>query len=270
VEPQTKRRLQIVVLVFLVLAAIRIATIYRSRHDTGPIRSQESAKLDADLYVTPRKLRAYDLESARQFTKQPVWVKEGYKYAYYSYDPKRKRADFDQEAGTLGPIEKVQVKELVEQKAPPRAPQEFKGSQGQAIKVRQEPGQLVLAVFEKDGKQFVVPIGQVRAKNYSIYADEIFYIQDPRELYRHWTSDVWEAIERHQVVAGMNEIQATFAVGMGQPEPPGEDRSEKIVRYPNGGKEVVVHYRNGRAEQVTMMLPPTAHGLLKEPPEILF
>jgi hypothetical protein len=249
-EPQTKRRLQIVVLAFLVLAAIRIATIYRSRHDTGPISGQQSAKLDADMYVTPRKLRAYDLESARQFTKQPVWVKEGYKYTYYPYDPSRKRADFDQEAGTLGPIEKVQVKDLVEQKAPPRAPQEFQGSQGQAIRVRQEPGQLVLAVFEKDGKQFVVPIGQVRAKNYSIYADEIFYIQDPRELYKHWSPEVWQSIEQHQVKPGMNEIQTTFAVGMGKPEAPGDDPSRKIVRYPNGGTSMVVVYHEGKVEEV--------------------
>ncbi|MCI0349411.1 MAG: hypothetical protein L0Z53_08295 [Acidobacteriales bacterium] len=248
-EPQTRKRLQLVLVVFLALAAIRIALIYRSRHDPGPSQ-QQSSSISADHYVVPRKLRAYDLNSAREITRQPVWVKEGYKYTYYPYDPARKQANFDEEGGTLGPIEKVQIKGLVQQQAPAEDPQVFTGSQGQEIKVRRGPSQLVLAVFEKDGKSFVVPIGRLRGKDYSIYADEIFYIQDPRELYKHWPAEVWQAIEKHEVKPGMNEIQATFAVGMGQPQLVNEDASAKTVRYPNNGSSLVVVYRDGVAETV--------------------
>src|SRR5262245_29777116 len=111
-EPQNRKRLQLVLLIFLAVAAIRIALIYRSRHDTGEIgrAQQSSSQINADYYVVPRKLRAYDLKSAEELIKQPVWVREGYKYTYYPYDLARKRANFDQEGGTLGPIEKVQVK----------------------------------------------------------------------------------------------------------------------------------------------------------------
>jgi hypothetical protein len=251
-ELQTRRRLQLVLLIFLALAAIRFALIYRSRHEQGStVRQQQaSSRIDPDYYVVPRRLRAYDLASVRELTKQPVWVKEGYKYTYYPYDPGRKRANFDQEAGTLGPLEKLQVKDVIQQSAPPGEAQVFRGSQGQPIKVRPEPAQLVLALFEEDGKEFVVPVGSVRAKNYNIYADEIFYIQDPRELYKHWPAEVWQAIEKHEVRRGMNEIQSVFAVGMGKPDPTGDDRSQKVVHYPNGGKPLVVVYRDGKAEQI--------------------
>src|SRR5262249_9381496 len=197
-----------------------------------------------------RKLRAYDLKSAQELTKQPVWVKEGYKYAYYPYDPARKRANFDQEAGMLGPIEKLQIKDLVQQQAPAEEPQVFTGGQGQPIKVRRGPSQFVLAVFDKEGKSFVVPVGRLRGRDYSIYADEVFYVQDPRELYKHWPAEVWQAIEKHEVKPGMNEIQATFAVGMGQPQPPGDSPEKKTVRYPNNGNPLVVVYQDGVAEQV--------------------
>src|SRR5262249_36175619 len=165
-EPQTRKRLQLVLLIFLALAAIRIALIYRSRHDTGEVgRAQQSSiQVSADSYVVPRKLRAYDLKSAQELTKQPVWVKEGYKYAYYPYDPARKRANFDQEAGMLGPIEKLQIKDLVQQQAPAEEPQVFTGGQGQPIKVRRGPSQFVLAVFDKEGKSFVVPVGRLRGR----------------------------------------------------------------------------------------------------------
>jgi hypothetical protein len=251
-EPQTRKRLQLVLVIFLALAAIRIALIYRSRHDAGEVgrAQQSSTQINADSYVVPRKLRAYDLKSAEELTKQPVWVREGYKYTYYPYDPARKRANFDQEGGTLGPIEKLQVKSLVEQLAPVEASQEFTGSQGQPIKVRQGPSQYVLAVFEKDGNSFVVPIGRVRGKNYSIYADEIFFMQDPRSLYQHWPAEVWQSIEKHEVKPGMNELQATFAVGMGKPQPSEGDPSKKTVQYPNNGKPQVVVYQDGVVENV--------------------
>jgi hypothetical protein len=249
---RTRKRWMLVLGIFLALAAIRILLIYRSRQDPGETAriQQTGSQLEADAYVVPRRLRAYDLESARAITKEPVWVKEGYKYAYYPYDPKRKRANFDEEAGTLGPIEKLEIKDLVQQLGPPPEAPTATGSKGETIKVRQAPSPYVLAVFEKDGQSFVVPIGRVRGKDYSIYADEIFYIQDPKSLYKHWPAEVWQAIEKHEVKPGMNEIQTTFAVGMGKPEPPGEEPSEKVVRHPNGGNPLVVVYRDGRVQQV--------------------
>jgi hypothetical protein len=186
----------------------------------------------ADYYITPRKLRPYDLKSAKELANQPAWVKEGYKYSFYPYEAAKKRTDFSREAGTLGPIEKLQITDVVTDVAPRAAGQ------------RQ-----LMALFEKDGKTYAVPIGSVKDGNYQIYSDEMFYIQDPRELYKHWTSDVWQSIERHEVQQGMNELQADFAIGMGMPQT-SMDSTTKTVRYPNGGKPLTVVYRNGKAAEV--------------------
>ncbi len=61
---------------------------------------------------------------------------------------------------------------------------------------RGDPDQ-VLAVFEKGGKQYAVPIGQVQGSDYRIYADDMFFIEDPHELYK-WSPDMWQAIESHE------------------------------------------------------------------------
>ena len=45
--------------------------------------------MKADYYVTPKKLRPYDLKSAHQLTEQPVWVKVGYYHTYYPYNAAR-------------------------------------------------------------------------------------------------------------------------------------------------------------------------------------
>jgi hypothetical protein len=106
----------------------------------------------------------------------------------------------------------------------------------------------VMAVFEKEGKSYAVPIGVEEGGTYTIYSDEMFFIEDPRQLYKHWPADVWDAISRHQIKPGMNELQADFAVGMGTPD--SGSSLEKAVRYPNGGKALVVVYREGKAVEI--------------------
>jgi hypothetical protein len=93
-----------------------------------------------------------------------------------------------------------------------------------------------------------VPIGFEAAGQYKIYSDEMSFVEDPRELYKHWPADVWNAVQQHEVKPGMNELQADFAVGMGVPDAGSSD--EKTVRYPNGGKPLVVTYSAGKATEI--------------------
>ena len=47
----------------------------------------------------------------------------------------------------------------------------------------------------------------------------------------------------------MNEIQVDFAIGMGVPEL-SDNPSAKTVKYPNGGKPLLINYRNGKAAEI--------------------
>lgn len=233
--PEARQKIQLLLAVALIAAAGRAAYIFYQRHqDVLQEQRQKQARnvgySNPDYYVTPTKLYPYDLKTAKQLTQQPVWVKEGYRYTYYPYDPARKHVDFDHEAGTLLPIEKLTIKDVIAATA--------SGARKQ-----------VVALFEKDGKNFAVPIGFEADGEYKIYSDEMFFIEDPRELYKHWPADVWDAVERHVVKPGMNELQADFAVGMGVPDA-GDTSYQKTVRYPNGGKPLVVVYHDGKAAEI--------------------
>jgi hypothetical protein len=232
-SPETKQKIQFVLVLAILIAGTRTAYIFYERHaariEQARLRFQ-AKPLDPDYYVIPKKLYPYDLKSARQLTQQPVWVKEGYRYTYYPYA--NHRADFSHEGGQLLPIEKLQIEDVVTDRTP--------GSPDQ----RQ-----VMAIFEKDGKSYAFPIGSVKENNYQIYSDEMLYIQDPHELYKHWSPDVWQAIDQHQVKPGMNELQADFAIGMGIPER-SNDAQVKTVNYPNGGRPVNITYRDGKAAEI--------------------
>jgi hypothetical protein len=106
-------------------------------------------------------------------------------------------------------------------------------------------------VFEQDGKTYAVPIGSKTGDSYQIYSDEMFFVQDPRELFKHWPANVWQSIDQHQIKPGMNEFQAYFSIGMGVPEG-SSDPAVKTVHYPNGGKPVTITFRNGKAAEITV------------------
>lgn len=235
ISPEAKKKIQIALALALVVAAGRAAYIIYQRHeDYVAAQKQQQAKSagysNADYYVTPKKLHPYDLESARQLTQQPVWVKEGYRYTYYRYVPVVKSVDFKHDAGLLGPIEQLQIKDVLPMAAP--------GGRKQ-----------VVATFDKDGHSYAVPIGFESDGQYKIYSDEMFYIEDPHELYKHWPADIWQAVAQHEVKPGMNELQADFAVGMGVPDA-GATSEAKTVHYPNGGKPLVVTYQDGKAAEI--------------------
>jgi len=234
-SPEAKQRLRLALTLAVVVAGLRAGYILYERHEEYlASEKQKQAKSagysNPDYYVAPKKLHPYDLKSANQITQQPVWVKEGYRYTYYPYNVAAKRTDFGHEAGLLLPIERLEIKSVEMETAP--------GGRRQ-----------MMAVFEKDGKSYSVPIGFESDGQYKIYSDEIFFIEDPHELYKHWAPDVWQAVEQHEVKPGMNEMQADFAVGMGVPDT-GNSSSEKTVRYPNGGKPLVIVYRDSKAVEI--------------------
>ena len=234
--PEAKQKIQLVLAAAIVIAGVRAGYIFYRRHEDYVAgekkkQAQNVGYTNPDYYVVPKKLYPYDVKSAKQLTQQPVWVKEGYRYTFYRCDPVSNRTDFRNEAGTLGPIEKLNIKDVAAVTAP--------GGRKQ-----------VVAVFEKGGKGYAVPIGfEQEDGQYKIYSDEMFYIEDPHVLYKHWPPDVWQAVEQHEVKPGMNELQADFAVGMGVPDP-GSSSDDKTVRYPNGGKPLVVTYHGDKATEV--------------------
>ena len=244
--PELKRWIQYILTLAIAIAAVRTGYILEKRRSSSaPAAEQKPAAppLDADYYVTPKKLHAYDLRSARELTQQPVWVKEGYRYTFFPYDPATHTVAFEHEAGLLLPLQKLDIKDVVLVPAPESARERLPG--GAVLRGQKQ----VVALFDHDGKHFAVPVGNELNGDYRIYADEMLFIQDPKQLYKHWPGDIWDAVDKHQVKPGMNELQADFAVGMGTPEPLQEDGA-KTVKYPNGGRPLQVTYRNGRAVDI--------------------
>jgi len=236
VDSEIKNKLQILLVVAIFLAGFRAAYIVYERHEAmkEETKPKQDTAMKADYYVTPKKLRPYDLKSAQQLTKQPVWVKVGYQLTYYPYDRQRRKADFGHPAGTLPPLQKLSVQDVVTDISP------------------LVPGtKQVMAEFSLGDKAYAAPIGAEKGDEFKIFSDDAFFIEDPHELYKHWPADVWSKIDAHDVQPGMSELQASFAIGAGAQESGSSgDYGSRTLHYANGGKPMVITFANDRAVEI--------------------
>ena len=185
--------------VSIVIAALYVGYHFYERQriaGTSGRSEPQEIKLPEDVFAFIPKSYVTDLESARRkLVGQPLWVKEGYRWTYAPGDR------------LFRPIERV-------------VPREVKVQAGE-----------VRLVFEKDGREAWVTIGTPER----VFVDEIFFVKDPREIYDHWTDEMWRKAQNGAAEVGMTEIQIGFALGVGE-----------VVRQSPGGATRVVDYKQCR------------------------
>jgi hypothetical protein len=241
--PELKSRIQISLVILLVLAGARVAYIFHERSAAAPPRKVEdtSRALTSDEYVVAKKVYAHDLPSAKGLEGDDVWVKQG--YGNIVYPVVNGVYSLDRGAALLKPIEKLSIRKVIFND-PPRS---WGAPAGEK--------ELMAICQRMDGPPpaVAVRIGSLPKKgSLSLIANDVFYFQDPHQLYRHWPADVWKAIDAHQAKPGMNELQVNFALGVPQ-STSGGDYGDRTLVYSNGGSPISVSFSNNKATEISLV-----------------
>lgn len=236
---KTWQKIGLLTLVVLLLFAIRIFFIWRERNApmAQPPRVAERP-LTQDEIVQPRKLYIDDLKSAKALDRKTVWVQSGYSLDYYPYTAHR--VDFAQKSGVLPSVQPLQIQDIITQKAPADL----------ATRVPLGDKQ-VFAVFTvpNDPKEYATAIGFVKGADSTYFCDQIFYYDDPHQMYNYWGPKLWAAIDQHQPIAGMNELQTAMALGVVQ-QSDSQDIGNRTVDYNAGDKKWSVTFQHDQATTI--------------------
>ena len=172
---------------------------------------QQERTVHPDLYVFHPKSYVSNAASAEKLIGRPLWVKEGYRWIY---EPGEQ---------TFEPLEKIIPT---------------------AVRTR---GEDTLLEFERADRLCAIKI----ATSEFFYVDEIFLLEDPRELYDHWTAEDWKKVDAQQVDLGMTDYQAAFALGAG-----------RLGRYSPGGAVRIVDYTFRRSVGLPALRVTFKQGLV--------
>jgi hypothetical protein len=217
--------------VVLVLAVgVRVGLIYRERNVPVTVKAPVRERIADDDLVFLKQKRQSSIKDMKDLVGTTVWVSAGGQLDYYPYAGHS--VNYGKAAGTLLGAEPLVVKDFVEQVAPKSATVRIPGGDKQVLMVFTKPNET---------KQYAVPMGYRQAGQYTFYADEILFYDDPHELYKHWGPEIWKAVDSHTVILGMNERQVELALGQVS-KSTSKDYGNRMVVFANLGHPMAVTF----------------------------
>ena len=236
-DEDVKKKLQIFLAIAIVLVGARTAYIMYERKHAEETPAREPAnvvhhELTADDYVYERPFHGYDLPTTKKaLVGQTVWMKAGNYFHPATYDKASHRIGSTDKSRYIAPLAEMKIEDVI-----------MSSSDG---------GRQMYAVYSQSGQSGLkaIPVGVQKGDQYRIDVENVLYRQDPRQLYKHWSKDIWAAIDRHEALKGMNEQQVWLALGYGSPVS-GGDYGDRSMRYENAGKPKEVQFRNNSAVEV--------------------
>jgi hypothetical protein len=193
---------------------------------------------DPDDLVFLKKERPSSLANIKELDGKTVWVSAGGQMEYYPYAGHH--ADYAKSAGTLLGAESLIIKDAFEQVAPKTATYRVPGGDKQVLLA------FTMPQSADPAKQYAVPVGYKQGGDYTLSTDEIFFYDDPHELYKHWGPEMWKAIDAHQVVLGMNERQVELSLGQVSKSVSNE-YGNRLVVFANTGHPIAVTFVKNHA-----------------------
>src|SRR5580700_3574745 len=196
-------------IVLLLAVAIRVGLIYKANHEDGPVKKIVDAPPLSDdeaVAFSVRKLRPDSLKDMRDLIGKTIWVSAGGQMDYY-HDAGN-HVDYAHPVGTLQGAILLLVKGFFEHIAPKTVRAVFRIAPGQ----RHVLVAFTMPKSDTPTALYATPVGYFDDGRYTIYDDQLFFYDDPHELYKHWGADVWSHIDKHEVVLGMTENQAMLAL----------------------------------------------------------
>jgi hypothetical protein len=225
-------------LVFLAIVGVRVGMIYRERNAPETPVAQPVTKTSDDDLVFLKHKRQDKMEDTKELVGQPLWVSAGGQMEYYPASGKH--VDYSKTAGILLGAQKLDVKGFAEQVAPASAAHRIPVGDRQVLML------FTLPASDKPNQVYGVPVGYHEQGAYTFYLDEIFFYDDPHELYKHWGPEIWKAVDEHQVILGMNERQVQLALGQVS-KSLSNDYGNRLVVYANLGKPIAVTFVKNKA-----------------------
>lgn len=223
----------------LVAVGIELVWLHHERSAPGvQVAPATESAIDPDDLVFLKKERPSSLADLKELDGKTVWVSAGGQLDYYPYAGRR--ADYAKSAGTLLGAEPMVVKDAFEQVAPKAATVRIPGGDRQVLLV------FTMPKSTDPTKEYAVPVGYKQGGDYTFYTDEIFFYDDPHELYKHWGPQIWQAVDAHQVILGMNERQVELSLGQVSKSVSNE-YGNRLVVYANMGKPMAVTFVKNQA-----------------------
>ncbi len=236
---QTWQKAALMTLVSLAIGGIYLFSVFEHRRNPGVLpQSAPDQNLTPDDVAVVRMKFMTSFDDALKLQNTTVWMKNGYTMPYFPYQSGH--VDFAKSQGKIPSAQRLDIKKVI--KAVPPAGVDDGISHG----MRQ-----VFAIFSLPHSPdlYATVIGAIDGSQEEYFSDVLFYYDDPHSIYDNWPKSIWAAVDAHQVIPGMNELQTRMSIGQDQ-HVDNAGEGTRTITYNQAGKKWTVTFVDNKATKI--------------------
>ena len=229
----------IVTLITLTIGGIYLLVVFEHRRNPGVApQTNPEQNLTPDDVAVVRMMFPTSFEDALKLQNTSVWIKNGYTMPYFPYEGGR--IVFAKSAGVIPSAQRLDIKKVIKAAAPAQVDDGISHGSRQVFAAFALPGGTSL---------YATAIGAIDGAQEEYFDDILFFYDDPHTIYDNWPQNVWAAIDAHQVLAGMSELQTRMSIGQ-KTQSDSSSEGDRTVTYTVNGKHIAVTYVNNHATAI--------------------
>jgi hypothetical protein len=220
----------------LTIGGVYLLVVFEQRRNPGVVsqNTQQPTESPDDVAVV-RMMFPTTFADVLKLQNTSVWMKNGYTMPYFPYEAGR--IVFAKPTGVIPSAQRLDIKKVIKATAPAQVDDGISHGSRQAFAIFALPGATSL---------YATAIGAIDASQEEYFSDILFFYDDPHTIYDNWPKNVWAAIDAHQVLPGMSELQTRMSIGQ-KTHSDGSSEGNRTVTYDQAGKTWTITFVNNHA-----------------------
>ena len=229
----------IITLITLTIGGVYLFIVFEKRRNPGVAQqtNPEQALTPDDVAVV-RMMFPTSFDDVLKLQNTSVWMKNGYTMPYFPFEAGR--IDFAKSAGVIPSAQRLDIKKVIKAATPATVDDGISHGSRQVFAVFALPGGASL---------YATAIGVIDGSQEEYFSDVLFFYDDPHTIYDNWPKNVWAAIDAHQVLAGMSELQTRMSIGQ-KTQSDGSSEGNRTVTYDQAGKQWTITFVDNKATTI--------------------
>ena len=236
---KTWQKALVMTLATLAIGGIYLFSVFEHRSNPGVLpQTAPDQNLTPDDVAIVRMKFMTSFDDALKLEGTSVWMKNGYTMPYFPYQAGH--IVFNKRMGVIPSAQQLDIKKVIKAAPPAQVDDGISHGTRQALAIFSLPHSsnlyaTVIGAFDGDQEQY--------------FCDVLFYYDDPHKIYDNWPPIVWAAIDAHQVIAGMSELQTQMSIGHNQ-QVDSTSEGNRTITYDQAGKKWTVTFVGDKATTI--------------------
>ncbi len=229
----------IITLITLAIGGIYLLVVFEHRRNPGVAQqTNPEQSLTPDDVAVVRMMFPTTFDDVLKLENTSVWMKNGYTIPYFPFESGR--IVFAKSAGVIPSAQRLDIKKVIKAVAPAQVDDGISHGSRQVFAVFALPGSASL---------YAAAIGVIDGAQEQYFSDILFFYDDPHSIYDNWPKNVWAAIDAHQVLPGMSELQTRMSIGQ-KTQSDGSSEGNRTVTYDQAGKQWTITFVDNKATTI--------------------